>query len=166
MSKLPPRVAEANEELARLREDLIAYYKPANSQERFAVERIALAQQSMLRAARLEASIFAEPPGVELHSVLETEAFKIYLRFQAQAERLYRRALEELQLLQSQRQPALSLPVPITSTRKPRPTLVASAAASSPPPPGPAAPPVVVNATLPCPAASLASRPGGIPGGC
>jgi hypothetical protein len=36
-------------------EDLIATYHPVNSQELFALERIALAQQAILRAARLEA---------------------------------------------------------------------------------------------------------------
>jgi hypothetical protein len=36
-------------------EDLIATYHPVNSQELFALERVALAQQAILRAARLEA---------------------------------------------------------------------------------------------------------------
>ncbi|HMD69994.1 MAG TPA: hypothetical protein VKF41_01550 [Bryobacteraceae bacterium] len=38
-------------EVANLREDLVALYHPVNSQELFAVERIALAQQAILRAA-------------------------------------------------------------------------------------------------------------------
>ena len=37
------------DEVARLREDAIAVYQPVNSQELFAVERIALAQQALLR---------------------------------------------------------------------------------------------------------------------
>src|SRR5258706_13677885 len=42
------------DEIAHLRDDAVAVYQPVNSQELFAVERISLAQQSMLRAARLE----------------------------------------------------------------------------------------------------------------
>ena len=52
MAPQPSPLNEASEQLARLREDLIAFYRPLNSQERFAVERIANAQQSLLRAAR------------------------------------------------------------------------------------------------------------------
>ena len=40
---------EELDEVARLREDLIACYRPVNSQELFAIERIALAQQSLFR---------------------------------------------------------------------------------------------------------------------
>src|SRR5216684_6566688 len=46
------------QEVAHLRADLIAVYQPVNSQELFAIERIALAQQAMLRIARLEAGLF------------------------------------------------------------------------------------------------------------
>src|SRR5579863_9381144 len=45
-------------EVANLTHDLVALYRPENSQEQFALERIALTQQSMLRAARLEAGLF------------------------------------------------------------------------------------------------------------
>jgi hypothetical protein len=45
------------EEVAHLRADLIAIYLPVNSQELFAIERIALAQQAMLRIARLESGL-------------------------------------------------------------------------------------------------------------
>src|SRR5205809_3638142 len=45
-------------DIARLKDDLLAVYKPINSQELFAVERIALAQQALLRAARLESGLF------------------------------------------------------------------------------------------------------------
>ena len=48
------RLEDLNE-VANLREDLIATYHPVNSQELFALERVALAQQAILRAARLEA---------------------------------------------------------------------------------------------------------------
>ena len=45
------------QEVARLRADLIAVYRPVNSQELFAIERIALAQQAMLRIAHLEGGL-------------------------------------------------------------------------------------------------------------
>jgi hypothetical protein len=45
------------QEVAHLRADLIAVYQPANSQELFAIERIALAQQAMLRVAHLEGGL-------------------------------------------------------------------------------------------------------------
>ena len=42
------------QEIALLKSDLLSTYLPVNSQELIALERIALAQQSMFRAARLE----------------------------------------------------------------------------------------------------------------
>src|SRR5512135_3167790 len=44
--------------IAKLRDDLIAVYQPVNSQELFAIERIALAQQALLRAATIETGFF------------------------------------------------------------------------------------------------------------
>src|SRR5262245_5754570 len=49
---------EELDEVARLKDDLLVVYRPINPQELFAVERIALAQQALLRAARLEAGLF------------------------------------------------------------------------------------------------------------
>jgi hypothetical protein len=49
---------EEIDEVARLRADLIAVYQPVNSQELFALERMAIARQAMLRAARLESGLF------------------------------------------------------------------------------------------------------------
>ena len=46
------------QEIAHLRADLIAVYQPVNSQELFAIERLALTQQAILRAARLESGLF------------------------------------------------------------------------------------------------------------
>jgi hypothetical protein len=57
---VPSGPLEDLQEVANLREDLIALYQPVNSQELFAVERIALAQQAILRAARLEAGFFTD----------------------------------------------------------------------------------------------------------
>ena len=45
------------DEVARLREDLIAVYQPVTSQELFAIERIALAQQTLLRVERLHTGL-------------------------------------------------------------------------------------------------------------
>jgi len=45
-------------DVARLRADLVEAYRPVNSQELFAVERIAIAQQALLRSARLENGMF------------------------------------------------------------------------------------------------------------
>jgi len=149
MSHRSLRQIEPPDELARLREDLVAFYRPANSQERLAVERIAMAQQSMLRAARLEHSLFAEPPGVELHSLLETDAFKMFLRYQAQAERLYRRAVEELMALRA-RHPQL----PEVPARNLKPHVVVPAAAVSSPPA--VSPPVVPAGPAAVPAAARA----------
>ena len=50
---------EELDEIARLKQDLVAVYQPVNSQELFALEQIALAQQTMLRAYRLESGLFA-----------------------------------------------------------------------------------------------------------
>jgi hypothetical protein len=49
---------EEFDEIARLKQDLLAVYQPVNSQELFALEQMALAQQTRLRAARLESGIF------------------------------------------------------------------------------------------------------------
>src|SRR6266699_5168186 len=51
------RLEDLNE-VAHLTADLTDLYQPVNSQELFALERIALAQQALLRAARLEAGLF------------------------------------------------------------------------------------------------------------
>ena len=49
---------EELDEIARLKQDAVAVYQPVNSQELFALEQMALAQQTMLRAARLESGLF------------------------------------------------------------------------------------------------------------
>src|ERR1017187_4301526 len=51
------RLEDLNE-VAHLKDDLLAFYQPVNSQELFALERIALAQHALLRAARLESGLF------------------------------------------------------------------------------------------------------------
>ncbi|HXB73259.1 MAG TPA: hypothetical protein VNY05_33790 [Candidatus Acidoferrales bacterium] len=132
------RLEDVNE-IAHLRDDAVAVYQPVNSQELFAVERIALAQQSMLRAARLESGIFTTclnetvdqrdrpmvlmaPEMVDgdmeitraqnrnycltegFHSIArKSNAIGLFLRYQAQAERQFRRAVEEFDRLKALR---------------------------------------------------------------
>src|SRR3981081_4386139 len=57
---------EEQDEVARLKADLVACYRPVNSQELFALERMAIAQQTMLRAARLEIGLWAPRPRLVL----------------------------------------------------------------------------------------------------
>ena len=127
------------QEIARLKADAVACYRPVNAQELFAVERIAIAQQTILRAARLEAGLFTDalneavdgagrpimPMSVEMiggdlpitraqnrnyalaegvrRIARESNVFSLMLRYQAQAERLFRRAVEEFERLKALR---------------------------------------------------------------
>jgi hypothetical protein len=132
------RLEDLNE-VAHLREDLISLYRPVNSQELFALERVALAQQAILRAARLESGFLSNclgesldtrgefrPPShsqvaVEIETnqaqernfrladgfhrlITQSNSFALLLRYQAQAERQYRRAIEELDRLKALRE--------------------------------------------------------------
>ena len=127
-------------QVANLRADLIAVYQPVNSQELFAIERIALTQQAILRAARLEAGLFSSclnefldgsgnpmfPPSPELDGIGDIEITRVqnrnwvlgesfrrcvdqsntwtlFIRYQTQAERQYRRAIEEFERLKALR---------------------------------------------------------------
>jgi hypothetical protein len=140
---------EGLNEVADLKDDLVAFYQPVNSQELFAVERIALAQQALLRVARLEAGLFTaclnevldlrdgpmivtDPDLVcEIEvtrpqnrnfllgegfwrSVGKSNAWTLFLRYQAQTERLYRRAVEEFDRLK-----ALPAEIPIKPISEP-----------------------------------------------
>ena len=131
---VPSGPLEDLNEVAHLREDLIETYRPVNSQELFALERVALAQQAILRAARLEAGFLSNclgesldtrgefrPPShsqvaVEIETnqaqernfrladgfhrlITQSNSFALLLRYQAQAERQYRRAIEEFERL-------------------------------------------------------------------
>lgn len=136
------------QEVAHLKADLVAVYQPVNSQEMFALERMALAQQAILRAARLEAGLFTsgfneffDPAGgvallmnpefvgdgdIEIaraqnrnfafaegfqRMVHRSNAWTLFLRYQAQAERHYRRALEEFERLKALRSQLPNEPV-------------------------------------------------------
>ena len=131
--------AENPETIAHLRADAIDFYQPVNSQEMFAVERIALAQHGMLRVSFMEAGLFTNcleealgchgkpfllrkpdlTDGLQLtvgqnhnywlacgfRTVLSRQplTFTFLLRYQAQAERLYRRAVEDFDRLKKLR---------------------------------------------------------------
>ena len=139
---------EDRDAIDRLRADLLAVYQPQNSQETFALERLALAQHNLLRIARLEAglgtaalnqalSLSDDTPFIPLHEDLQVPGedvkeqnraycfahgfdqmirqnpttWTLFLRYQAQAERLYRRALEDFERLVKLR-PQLPEPLP------------------------------------------------------
>jgi hypothetical protein len=153
---------EDRDAVERLRADLLTLYQPLNSQELFAVERIALAQHTLLRLARLETGLCSvalnrayglrgeepyihthddtpglDPEHVEMMSRIHCFAdgfhgmtsggpsWSIFLRYQAQAERQYRRAIDELERLQQLRpnfpnEPILEAqPQQITTTSPP-----------------------------------------------
>jgi hypothetical protein len=124
---------EGLHEIAHLKTDLTAVYQPVNSQELFALERMALTQQAILRAARLESGLLTNGLDIALndngtpiapmsrdlagdgdieitraqnrnyalaegfHQLARQPAntWSLFLRYQAQAERHYRRAVEE-----------------------------------------------------------------------
>jgi hypothetical protein len=133
--------------LANLRDDAIATYQPVNSQELFAVERIALAQHALLRCAALETGLHTEAmneiiarDGVPKNLLSEditydtnatqaqnlslclaigfarvsrkSEAWRLFLRYQAQTERLYRRAIEDFERLKALRTEIPNEPIP------------------------------------------------------
>src|SRR5580693_937098 len=128
------------QEIAKLKADLVSVYRPVNAQEVFALERMALGQQAILRAARLEAGLFTTcmnetmdsqnrpytPMSKELagdgdieitraqnrnycladgfqHQARKSNVWPLFLRYQAQAERQYRRALQEFDRLKALR---------------------------------------------------------------
>jgi hypothetical protein len=124
-----PRLEDV-EEVAELRDRAVRFYQPANSQELFAVERIAITEHAMNRAARLEAGTFTtclndvlnlrerplmemdpdmygggEPGREQVKNYLLAEGFRrsvgksnvihLCMRYSAQSERLYRRAIAD-----------------------------------------------------------------------
>jgi hypothetical protein len=128
------------DEIYQLRQDALDLYRPVNSQELFALERIAACQMSLIRAERLEAGLFTtcldkalDPEGEPLHLMSPELAgdgdiqitrvqnrnfalgegfhratqmphtWALFLRYQAQAERQYRRAIQEFERLRALR---------------------------------------------------------------
>jgi SAM-dependent methyltransferase len=113
---------EDAEEIARLKSGLIPVYQPVNAAELLALERIALGQQAMLRAARLEATLLntciketieakdrpftpmsTQLAGGFLRLARQSNGWSRFLRYQAQAECEYRRVLEDFASLKALR---------------------------------------------------------------
>jgi hypothetical protein len=198
------RLEDLNE-IFQLRLDALDLYRPVNSQELFAVERIAVCQMSLIRASRLEAGLFTtcldkalDPEGEPIHlmspelagdgdieitraqnrnfalgegfhrATQNPHAWLLFLRYQAQAERQYRRAIQDFDRLHALRpeleneateeipnepispvQPESIQPDPIppataggrtpSSARDPQVALPADESAPPPPPPLPPA---------------------------
>jgi hypothetical protein len=133
------RLEDLNE-INELRQDALDLYRPVNSQEIFALERIAVCQMSLIRAERLEAGLFTtcldkalDPEGEPMHlmspelagngdieitrvqnrnfvlgegfhrATQKPHTWALFLRYQAQAERRYRRAIQEFERLRALR---------------------------------------------------------------
>ena len=163
------------DEIAHLKSDLIDVYQPINSQELFAIERIALAQQALLRAARLESGMFTTAldeamdgdgqPLILLSRELTGDieitreqnrnyclaegfhrmarkynCWSLFLRYQAQSERLYRRAVEEFERLKALRPDLPNEPI-LDGEPEPNETSYPSCETNSSPPRAPEAPP-------------------------
>jgi hypothetical protein len=132
---------EDKSEIADLKADLVACYKPVNSEEIFAIERIALYRFMILRGARLEAGLFTTALDMALdrydgynytpmhhdlagdgdieitrgqnrnyalaegfrRMVKDSDAWNVLLRYQQQAERQYRRAVEDFERIRKLR---------------------------------------------------------------
>ena len=127
------RLEELNE-IANLKADAVACYRPANSQELFAIERIALCQQAILRGYRLESGLFTvaldcaldatchtfRPMGEDLigdgdiqitraqnrnyaagegvrQMSIDSDVWALLIRYQVNADRQYRRAIEDFE---------------------------------------------------------------------
>jgi len=191
--------------LAKLRADMVHDYKPVNSEELFAVERMALARFAMLRADRLvigmhtaslnEAMDESERPmrlfeaamidnvdvtiqqnrsfllaeGLARINAKSAKDWQLVLRMQVQAERLYRRAVEDYNRVRALRgtdlpddgviapdpgEPVLDFVshVPDRPPQKPQPS-------PEPPPAAPAEPPTQQPEREPAPGASAPAEP-------
>jgi hypothetical protein len=191
------------QEIANRRADLIECYQPVNSQELWAIDRLALAQQALDRVSRAEIGMYTaclneslDPDGrplrlmylemVENIDVLreqnrnfilweglsrllrQSQDVLVFLRIQAQTERLYRRAAEDFERIRKLRkelpnqpnfqpQPEETKPVEPPKTNPPDPP-------AAPPndPQAPSAPagpsrqtPIAPEATFPRPEASV-----------
>jgi len=182
-----PRLEDI-EEIAEIREGVIDLYQPTNAQELYAVERIAITQQSMNRASRLEAGTLTiclndvlnlrerplmemdpemygggEPGKQQVKNYLLAEGFRrsvgasnvihLCMRYNAQAERLYRRAVQDFERIRDLTSgadpggadlPVCLLPVDQTNPIPPEPTQTNPLTQSEPTPetpPEPSEPP-------------------------
>lgn len=133
--------AEDTQAIAQIKASLIDFYQPLNSEELFAIERIAVARHSLLRTYRIESGLVSfglqkalqvpgdpqilrdsEPGEGFVHvtqqqkstfwtaagfdQLCRSQDWQMFLRYQAQAERLYRRAVEAFDRLRAYRRPA------------------------------------------------------------
>jgi hypothetical protein len=185
------------DEVAKLREDAIAVYQPVNSQELFAIERIALAQQVLLRVERLHEGICTTflnealtgqgkplmAIGDELvnddHEITMAQnrnyllaegfhrinkyspSFTLFLRYQAQSERMYRRAVEEFERLRRLRR---ELPNEAILEAQPEPNEATCTPGQTNPanpgnPSNPGKPPKTANPSKPSPAGNIPGQP-------
>ena len=138
---------EELDSLTHLHAETMAAYQPVNSEERFAVERIALSKQALRRCAALESGLHTAamnetitpgglPPNLLSAQLTEdiqvtraqnrnlclavgferlvgkSDTWKLFLRYQAQTERLFRRAVEEFDRLKAQRSEFPNEPIP------------------------------------------------------
>src|ERR1035441_7605645 len=169
------------DEIYQLRQDALDLYRPVNSQELFALERIAACQMSLIRATRLEAGLFTtcldkalDPEGEPMHlmspelagngdieitrvqnrnfilgegfhrATQKPHTWALFLRYQAQAERQYRRATQEFDRLRAlrpdfEKEETEEIPnEPISATQpestQPDPVLEANPIGGLPPP--------------------------------
>ena len=131
--------AEDLDAIAHIKASLVAHYQPADSEELYAIERIALARHSLLRTYRMESGLISfdlqkalqiggvpeilknpeesyEPhvtkgqedsfwmaTGFYEVNRLSPSTWHVFLRYQAQTERLYRRAMEEFERIRRHR---------------------------------------------------------------
>lgn len=160
------------QEISRLKDDLLAAFSPANAQELFALERMAIAQQALLRAARLESGLFwastsrsrlnadstrqlSELLGAELacqqggnfrlaeglHQMSrQSNAWQVFLRYQAQAERSYHRAVDDFRRVRALRDEIRKAEVQNEPVSGPQPQQNEAANAKSEANPFPASP--------------------------
>jgi hypothetical protein len=138
---------EDSPELEDLIADAVAFYRPQNSQEQFAVERIALCQLAILRAYRLEAGAMTSSFSAGIRASGEITfasahidqknnhtlaagfqrqandgpAWSLILRYQAQADRQYRRAVEDFNRLAAQRPEIPNEPISAPETEQTEP---------------------------------------------
>jgi hypothetical protein len=171
-------------EIANRRADLIDCYQPVNSQELWAIERLALAQQALDRCSRAEIGMYTaclneslDPDGRPLRlmylemvedidvlrehnrNFLLWEGFSrlmrqsqdvlVFLRIQAQTERLYRRSAEDFERIRKLRKELPNQPnfqtepeetKPVDPPKTNPPDEPAAAPPDFPPPPPPSAP--------------------------
>ncbi|MGO9259550.1 MAG: hypothetical protein ACLQU1_25045 [Bryobacteraceae bacterium] len=134
--------AEERDAVDQLKAGLVARCQPLDAQELLAVERIARAQHALLRASRLESGLFTCAISQALdngettgdpdpdHTLADgfrrmvhesSDVWKLCLRYQAQAQRNYRLAVQDFDRLKAQRPPIPNEPVSEPESESPQP---------------------------------------------